>query len=148
MCSSRQISNGAIPKSHTRRWRVIIWSNQIQVTRGTTDIPHGYSAWHSIFGSDPKSIYTGSTKTRIDIVIRKQSDIDNLLWLKLERLSYNSKISIWVLHFSWFLYYLMEVQKTEKRIKIISGSRIPHDGQYLFGDSLVAISVAWFKGVM
>jgi len=42
----------------------------------------------------------------------------------------------------------MEVKKTDKRIKIISGSRIPHDGQYLFGDSLVAISVAGFKGVM
>jgi len=37
-------------------------------------------------------------------------------------------------------------KKTDKRIKIISGSRIPRDGQYLFGDSLVAISVAGFKG--
>ena len=44
--------------------------------------------------------------------------------------------------FSWFFYYLMEVKITDKRIKIISGSRIPRDGQYLFGDSLVAISVA------
>jgi len=40
----------------------------------------------------------------------------------------------------------MEVKKTDKRIKIISGSRIPRDGQYLFGDNLVAISVAGFKG--
>jgi len=42
----------------------------------------------------------------------------------------------------------MEVKKTDKRIKIISGSRIPRDDQYLFGDSLVAISVAGFKGAM
>jgi len=42
----------------------------------------------------------------------------------------------------------MEVKKTDKHIKIINGSRIPRDGQYLFGDSLVAISVAGFKGVM
>jgi len=38
--------------------------------------------------------------------------------------------------------------KTDKRIKIICGSRIPRDDQYLFGDSLVAISVAGFKGAM
>ena len=129
-------------------------------------IPHGYSAWHSIFGLDPKSIYTGSTetslgcrnsspklhqritRTRIFIAIQKQSDIDSLLRLRLGRLSDNSEISIWVLHFSWFFYYLMEVKKANKRIKIISGSRIPRDGQYLFGDSLVAISVAGFKGAM
>ena len=43
-CSSRQISNGTIPKTHTRLWRVIKGSSQIQATRGTTDIPHGYSA--------------------------------------------------------------------------------------------------------
>jgi len=43
----------------------------------------------------------------------------------------------------------MEVKKKkDKHIKIISGSRIPRDGQYLFGDSLVAISVAGFKGAM
>jgi len=42
----------------------------------------------------------------------------------------------------------MEVKKTEKRIKIINGSRIPRDDQYLFGDSLVAIFVAGFKGFM
>jgi len=42
----------------------------------------------------------------------------------------------------------MEVKKTDKRIKIINGSRIPRDDQYLFGDSLVAISVAGFKGAM
>ena len=84
----------------------------------------------------------------IVIAIRKQSDIDSLLRLKLGRLSDNSEINIWVLHFSWFFYYLMEVKKTDKRIKIISGSRIPRDGQYLFGDSLVAISVAGFKGAM
>jgi len=40
----RQISNGAIPKTYTRRWRVIKGSSQIQATCGTTDIPHGYSA--------------------------------------------------------------------------------------------------------
>jgi len=32
---------------------------------------------------------------------------------------------MWVLHFSWFFYYLVEVKKTDKRIKIISGSKIP-----------------------
>ena len=64
-CSSRQISNGAKLKTHTRRWRVIKRSSQIQATCGTTDIPHGYSTWHSIFGSDPKSIYTGSTETSL-----------------------------------------------------------------------------------
>jgi len=42
----------------------------------------------------------------------------------------------------------MEIKKTDKHIKIICGSRIPHDDQYLFGDSLVAISVVGFKGVM
>jgi len=42
----------------------------------------------------------------------------------------------------------MEVKKTDKRIKIISRSIIPHDGQYLFGDSLVAIFVAGFEGAM
>jgi len=42
----------------------------------------------------------------------------------------------------------MEVKKTDKRIKIISRSRIPRDGQYLFEDSLTAISFAEFKGVM
>jgi len=42
----------------------------------------------------------------------------------------------------------MEVKKTDKRIKIISESRIPRDGHYLFGDSLVAIFVAGFKGAM
>jgi len=42
----------------------------------------------------------------------------------------------------------MEVKKPKKRIKIISGSRILRNGQYLFGDSLVAIFVAGFKGVM
>jgi len=42
----------------------------------------------------------------------------------------------------------MEVKKIDKRIKIINGSRIPHDGQYLFGDSLVAIPGAGFKGAM
>jgi len=42
----------------------------------------------------------------------------------------------------------MEVKKIEKRIKIISESRIPRNGQYLFGDSLVAISVAGFKVAM
>jgi len=47
------------------------------------------------------------------------------------------------LHFSWFFYYL--IKKIDKRIKIIS---IPRDDQYLFGDSLVAISVAGFKGAM
>ena len=41
-----------------------------------------------------------------------------------------------------------KIKKTDKRIKIISGSRIPRNGQYLFGDSLVAISVAGFKGAM
>jgi len=41
MCSSRQISNGTIPKTHTRRWRVIKESSQIQTTRGTVNIPHG-----------------------------------------------------------------------------------------------------------
>jgi len=88
------------------------------------------------------------TGTRIAIAIREQSDIDSLLRLKLGRLSDNSEISIWVLHFSWFFYYLMEVKKTDKRIKIISESIIPRDGQYLFGDSLVAISVTGFKGAM
>jgi len=39
-------------------------------------------------------------------------------------------------------------KKKDKRIKIISGSRIPLDDQYFFGDSLVAISVAGFKGAM
>jgi len=80
---------------------VIKGSSQIQATRGTTDIPHGYSTWHSIFGSDPKSIYTRSTetslgccnssskvhqritRTKIAIAIRKQSDIDSLLRLRL-----------------------------------------------------------------
>jgi len=42
----------------------------------------------------------------------------------------------------------MEIKKTNKCIKILCGSRIPRDGQYLFGDSLVVISVAGFKGVM
>ena len=60
------------------------------------------------------------TGTRIAIAIREQSDIDSLLQLRLGRLSDNSKINIWVLNFSWFFYYLMEVKKTEKRIKIIS----------------------------
>ena len=84
----------------------------------------------------------------IVIAIRKQSDIDSLLRLILGRLSNNSEISIWVLHFSWFFYYLMEVKKTDKRIKIINGSRIPRDDEYLFGDSLVAISFAGFKYAM
>ena len=97
--------------------------------------------------SSPK-VHQRITRTRIVIVIRKQSDIDNLLRLRLGRLSDNSEISIWVLHFYWFFYYLMEVKKIDKRIKIISGSRIPHDGQYLFGYSLVVISVAGFKGAM
>jgi len=42
----------------------------------------------------------------------------------------------------------MEVKKIDKRIKIISESRIPRDGQYLFGDSLVVISIVGFKGAM
>jgi len=49
----------------------------------------------------------------------------------------------------------MEVNKTDKRIKIISRSKIPRDDQYLFGDdqylfgdSLVAISVAGYKCAM
>jgi len=42
----------------------------------------------------------------------------------------------------------MEVKKIDKHIKIISGSRIPRDDQYLFGDNLIVISVAGFKGVM
>jgi len=148
------------------RWRVVKGSSQIQATCGMIDIPHGYSTWHSICDLDPKSIYTGSTETslgcrnsipkvhqriagtRIVIAIWEQFDIDNLLRLRLGRLSDNSEISIWVLHFSWFLYYLIEIKKTEKCIKIICESRIPRDGQYLFGDSLVAISVAGFKGVM
>jgi len=36
----------------------------------------------------------------IVIAIRKQSDIDSLLRLRLGRLSDNSEISIWILHFS------------------------------------------------
>ena len=129
-CSSRQISNGTIHK--TTLWRVINGSSQIQATCGTTDIPHGYSAWHSILGSDPKSIYTDPrktslgccnsspkvhqrvTRTRIAIAIRKQSNINNLLRLRLGRLSDNSEISIWVLHFSWFFYYLIEVKKNRQ----------------------------------
>jgi len=39
----------------------------------------------------------------------------------------------------------MEVKKSDKTY---SESRIPRDGQYLFGDSLVAISVAGFNDVM
>jgi len=42
----------------------------------------------------------------------------------------------------------MEVKKTDKRIKIICKRIIPRDGQYLFGYSLVTISVAGLKGVM
>jgi len=44
----------------------------------------------------------------------------------------------------------MKIKKTNKgiKIKIICGSRIPRDDQYLFGDNLVAISVLGFKGVM
>jgi len=42
----------------------------------------------------------------------------------------------------------MEIKKIDQRIKIICGSRIPRDGQYFFGDSLIAISVARFKGAM
>jgi len=64
-CSSRQISNGVIPKTHTRRWWVIKGSSQIQATCGTTDIPHSYLVWHSVFGSDPKLIYIGSTETSL-----------------------------------------------------------------------------------
>ena len=127
---------------------------------------HSYSASHSVFGSDPKSIYTGSTQTSLGcrnsspevhqritgtmivITIREQSDIDSLLRLRLGRFSNNSKISIWVLHFSWFFYYLMEVKEIDKRIKIIYGSRILRDDQYLFRDSMVVISVAVLKGVM
>ena len=89
------------------------------------------------------------TATRIAIAIREQSNIDSLLRLTLVRLSNNTKINIWVLHFSWFFYYLMEVKKkTDKRIEIICRSRIPRDGQYLVGDSLVAIYVAGLKGAM
>ena len=84
----------------------------------------------------------------IVITIREQSDIDSLLRLRLGRFSNNSKISIWVLHFSWFFYYLMEVKEIDKRIKIIYGSRILRDDQYLFRDSMVVISVAVLKGVM
>ena len=142
--------------------RVIKGSSQIQTTRGTTDIPHGYSAWHSIFSSDSKSIYTGSTetslgcrnsspkvyqritRTRIAIAIRKQSDIDSLLRLRRGRLSDNSEISIWVLHFSWFFYYLMEVKKTQTNV-----SRSLAEAEYrAMTNSLVAISVAGFKGAM
>ena len=54
------------------------------------------------------------TRTRIAIAIRKQSDIDNLLRLRLGRLSDNSEISIWVLHFSWFFYYIIEVKKNRQ----------------------------------
>jgi len=42
----------------------------------------------------------------------------------------------------------MEVKKMDKRIKIISKSRILRDDQYLLGDSLVAIYVAKLKGAM
>jgi len=42
----------------------------------------------------------------------------------------------------------MEIKKTNKCIKILHGRRISHDDQYLFRDSLVAISVAGFKGAM
>ena len=69
-CSSRQISNGAKLKTHIRRWRVVKGSSQIQATCGTTHIPHGYLAWHSIFGSDPKSIYTAPRKPHWDVAIR------------------------------------------------------------------------------
>ena len=91
----------------------------------------------------------------IAIVIREQSDIDGLLRFRLGRLSNNSEVSIWLLHFSWFFYYVMEVKQTDKqvkqtdkRIKIIYESKIPRDDQYLFGDSLVVISFAGFEGVM
>ena len=40
--------------------------------------------------------------------------------------------------FSWFLSYLMEVKKTDKRIKIISESRIPCNGQYL-------LEIVWLR---
>jgi len=39
----KQMSNGAISKTHTERWKVIKGSSQIQAINGTTDIPHGYS---------------------------------------------------------------------------------------------------------
>jgi len=42
----------------------------------------------------------------------------------------------------------MEIKKTDKCIEIIRGSRIPRDGQYLFGDSLVAISITELEGAM
>jgi len=39
-------------------------------------------------------------------------------------------------------------KKTDKCIEIIRGSRIPRDGQYLFGDSLPAIFIAGLEGAM
>jgi len=145
-----QISNGTIPKTHTRRWRV---SRLIYLMVTWPDITFSVRTLSQYIQEDPcrnssSKVHQRITRTRIVIAIRKQSDIDSLLQLRLGRLSDNSEISIWVLHFSWFFYYLMEVKKTNKRIKIISGSRIPRDDQYLFGDSLVAISLAGFKGVM
>ena len=38
LCSSIQIPNGAILKTHTGQWRVIKGSSQIQATCGTIDI--------------------------------------------------------------------------------------------------------------
>ena len=152
-------------KAYNSNQRFIKGSSQIHATYGTTDIPHGYSAWHSVFDSDSKSIYTAPWKPYWDAAIRVLKYIKGSLGQGLllpsennltltaycdsdGRLSDNSEISIWVLHFSWFFYYLMEVKKTNKSIKIICGSRIPCDDQYLFGDSLVTISVAELKGVM
>ena len=57
------------------------------------------------------------TRTRIAIAIRKQSDIDSLLRLRLEVVKQLGD-QYWVLHFSWFFYYIMEVKK-----QIIRGSK-------------------------
>jgi len=47
-----------------------------------------------------------------------------------------------------FFLVLLLSRGSQKNKQIICGSRIPHYGQYLFGDRLVAIFVAGLKGVM
>jgi len=130
-CSSRQILKVAIPKTHTGRWRVIKGSSQIQRTCGTTDIPHGYSTWHSVFDSDSKSIYTGSMKTSLgwhNLSLKSTSndhrDKDCYCHPRTIRHSQTR-----VLHFSWFFYYLIDVQKIDKSINIICENGILRDDQ-------------------
>ena len=126
------------------------------MTCGTTDIPHGYSACYSIFDLDPKSIYTGPRKSHWDAAIRILKYIKGSPGQGLSLPSENNLTltTYWggcqttqrsVSRYCNFLGSSIISWKSKRQTtnvsKIISGRRIPRDGQYLFGDSLVAIFV-------